>query len=229
MLYPDKVKRRAFTLIELLVVIAILSILAALIFPAFARAKASAKQASCLSNLRQVGASMALYMADYDDLFPRGIDPVDKFRPEIWDAYPEWQVQIPYLPLLHEALQPYIKSRELFHCPSDSGTLCIDNDWPLQLPSSPTLFNTYGTSYFFRTEIAFRQMSQTSIQEVAAINVLFDAAGDWHPGAPKLDPGDSYYNVWKKLKAFRYNTLFADMHVKNISYNTMQAAWSKEL
>ncbi len=61
----------AFTLIELLVVIAILAILAAILFPVFAQAKAAAKKASAISNAKQVGTSVAIYLADSDDLYPR--------------------------------------------------------------------------------------------------------------------------------------------------------------
>lgn len=63
-------KRRAFTLIELLVVIAIIAILAAILFPVFAQAKAAAKQAANVSNLKQLGLSAMLYAADYDDNAP---------------------------------------------------------------------------------------------------------------------------------------------------------------
>jgi prepilin-type N-terminal cleavage/methylation domain-containing protein/prepilin-type processing-associated H-X9-DG protein len=62
--------RKGFTLIELLVVIAIIAILAAILFPVFARAKEAAKSSSCLSNLRQLGMSVRLYMGDSDDLVP---------------------------------------------------------------------------------------------------------------------------------------------------------------
>ncbi|MEN6546737.1 MAG: DUF1559 domain-containing protein [Armatimonadia bacterium] len=62
--------RRGFTLIELLVVIAIIAILAAILFPVFAQARAKARQASCLSNLKQIGVATMMYAQDYDELYP---------------------------------------------------------------------------------------------------------------------------------------------------------------
>jgi len=110
-------EKKGFTLIELLVVIGIIAILAAILFPVFASAKARAKQATCLSNLRQIGSAIGLYMTDYDDVFPCAVDASDKYRPEIWDEFPDFQARIPYMPMLHEVLQPYIRNRDLFHCP----------------------------------------------------------------------------------------------------------------
>jgi prepilin-type N-terminal cleavage/methylation domain-containing protein/prepilin-type processing-associated H-X9-DG protein len=65
-------RRRAFTLIELLVVIAIIAILAAILFPVFAQAREKARQATCTSNLKQVGLAMLMYASDYDESFPWG-------------------------------------------------------------------------------------------------------------------------------------------------------------
>src|SRR5436853_560395 len=64
--------RRAFTLIELLVVIAIIAILAAILFPVFAQAREKARQASCLSNMRQIGTAITMYAQDYDETYPLG-------------------------------------------------------------------------------------------------------------------------------------------------------------
>src|SRR5579859_5160908 len=64
-------KRRGFTLIELLVVIAIIAVLAAILFPVFAKAREKARQATCISNMRQIGMATRMYMQDYDDRFPQ--------------------------------------------------------------------------------------------------------------------------------------------------------------
>src|SRR5437867_12863837 len=92
--------KRGFTLIELLVVIAIIAILAAILFPVFGRARENARRSSCQSNLKQVGLGFMQYVQDYDELMPnRLLGNVD----------------------LHTRLQPYIKSTQIFNCPSQTS------------------------------------------------------------------------------------------------------------
>ncbi|MGV3618823.1 MAG: prepilin-type N-terminal cleavage/methylation domain-containing protein [Fimbriimonas sp.] len=87
-------RSKAFTLIELLVVIAIIAILAAILFPVFAQAKAAAKNTSDLSNIKQLGLSVIMYSGDYDDTLPYGLDN-------------NWQVAWPAL------VQPYVKTGDM--------------------------------------------------------------------------------------------------------------------
>lgn len=221
--------KRGFTLIELLVVIAIIAIIAALLFPVFARAKANAKQAACVANLSQAGKAIALYMADYDDLFPAMVDATDKYIPSIWNAHSDWQARIDSLPLVQDALAPYVKAPEVFKCPTDAGVDVVDQNFPLQLNAEPTLYTKYGCSYLLRTEIVFKSLSGTAYQAPAEVNVLFDASGYFHGQGRTLHPSDDGGTVVDLLRGYRYNVLYGDYHVKNRSYGQLQDAWATAL
>src|SRR5438105_6183547 len=91
---------RGFTLIELLVVIAIIAILAAILFPVFAQARAKARSAACTSNLKQIGLAVSMYADDYDEaLIPQGLGATAKL----------WR---PWMQLA----QPYVKNKQVFIC-----------------------------------------------------------------------------------------------------------------
>ena len=102
----DTSVKRGFTLIELLVVIAIIAILAAILFPVFAQARAKARQTACLSNSRQIGMGILQYVSDYDEQFPAGIGQIGKKR--VWGGE-GWAGQC----------LVYLKSPEIFRCPDD--------------------------------------------------------------------------------------------------------------
>jgi prepilin-type N-terminal cleavage/methylation domain-containing protein/prepilin-type processing-associated H-X9-DG protein len=149
--------RRGFTLIELLVVIAIIAILAAILFPVFAKAREKARQASCLSNLKQLGNASMMYGQDYDEMLPGACGP------RISWGYPQGACA-------HEQVWPYIANSQMFVCPSVSGTLqasCKNTPdldyrfWPAGMPHP--LKNSY------QINVVMRNMSMSKIKRPAEI------------------------------------------------------------
>ncbi len=102
--------RKGFTLIELLVVIAIIAILAAILFPVFAKAREKARQASCLSNLKQVSLAQIMYIQDYDEMLPYAYNWDGSWGTPTWPVY--W----------YEIIQPYMKNVQALKCPSASSS-----------------------------------------------------------------------------------------------------------
>ena len=99
-------QRSGFTLIELLVVIAIIAILAAILFPVFAKAREKARQTSCLSNMKQFSLGTLQYVQDYDEAYPGGggMGTNGAWNPAWWDE-----------------IAPYLKNTQVFTCPSESA------------------------------------------------------------------------------------------------------------
>jgi general secretion pathway protein G len=220
--------RKGFTLVELLTVIGIIAVLAAIIFPVFSAAKRRGKAATCVSNVHQIGLSILAYAEDNGDQFPFAVDPSDKFTPQIWARSPDWQALIPTMPFLQEVLQPYEKSREIWKCPADNG-FKVEDFTDEDLWALPSAYAKFGTSYVWRTEIAFRHIRISQFQEGPRVNVIFDAAGHWHLGWPPLDPSEDYMSRFDKRKEYVYNVLFGDMHVKQSTFDQVEQAWMVRL
>jgi prepilin-type N-terminal cleavage/methylation domain-containing protein/prepilin-type processing-associated H-X9-DG protein len=118
---PNKTYKKGFTLIELLVVIAIIALLASILFPVFSRARESARRSSCLSNLKQIGLGIMQYTQDYDETMTRACywsgasSCDDKTLPETGTANVNYKWM--------DAIYPYVKSEQIFVCPSATNSL----------------------------------------------------------------------------------------------------------
>lgn len=163
-------RNRGFTLIELLVVMAIIAILAAILFPVFAAVRKQAHSAVCTSNLKQIGLALHMYLQDYDDRFPTGCDHNDR-------AVGYAQPGPGPTPFVWDLLNPYIKNRNLWECPGDSGYTAMGG----RIDFRPSTFKKVGSSYIYHTDFAWDQ-------------ALNGGRGGWNPlmiGQLKR-PSDNY-------------------------------------
>ena len=198
-------RSRGFTLIELLVVIATIAILAAILFPVFARAREKARQASCLSNIKQLSLATLMYAQDYDETLPVAIGGTP-------DGSLLWTTL--------ELLEPYVRNRQLRRCPSDAtGAVDLSGygldrysyGWnkeafayrlPMPGPPPGPIRSLAGIPYpadttaFFDGLIAMMEV-RTAHRHNEGANVGFlDGHAKWHQRTqPPRDCGRDYYHV----------------------------------
>jgi len=155
--------RRGFTLIELLVVIAIIALLAAMLFPVFSQARERARRTSCLSNGRQIGTAFMQYTQDFDEYYPltAHIGPDSSWI---------------------DTLQPYVKNRQIYRCPSDPS-----KNWEQPLPGQTALRRaSYYLNFYMPGTGTFGKLP--SIQSPAGVIYIVEsidnATGDhFHPSS----------------------------------------------
>lgn len=189
---------RGYTIAEILVVVGIVAVLAALILPGIGATQRRARDSVCVSHLAQVGHAASMYTQDYDGLYMWALDAADRHVPGLWSTEPDFAAQIPKMAMVHEVLVPYVRSRDLFSCPADTGYDVADfSGYPLD--GRPTAFAQFGTSYNYRTELCVRHAGPASVSAPSVSPVLFDAAGNWHGAS--------------ETQGYRYAVLVADGRV----------------
>lgn len=220
--------RRAFTLIELLVVIAIIAILAAILFPVFARTKEAAKKSVCTSNLRQIGAAFAMYQSDWDDRLPDRRD-LKASLPGGYKPWSSWPTSDPRAGWAAIVLTMYTKNDWIWVCPSAEGLFpntdqvrqALDDSgnsvqttywlWRFDRMDDPVpLDNLWGKT----TEQAVTDLRAANNPQVGQPNGLADielAVDPYFPGTIPTVPAELKA---KSVHSGGRNRLFMDGHVK---------------
>lgn len=220
-------EQRGFTLIELLVVVAIIGILAAILFPVFARARENARRASCMSNLKQIGLGAMMYVQDYDETYPLFVTSVSAAQTppngKWWDFHQNfwfWQ----------QSLYPYTKNEQIYNCPSSPVSKeltpyrgqygCNSSIINYPTPSKMSTLQSPSTTYMIMDSGAYR------IDVNSTNNYVLNPSRDfWYlPGTAKLAGKtaadlslvDTYAEDYEsKGRHFDgLNVIFADGHVK---------------
>ena len=209
-------KRRinGFTLIELLVVVAIISILAAILFPVFARARENARRSSCMSNMKQIGLGIMMYAQDYDEKYPIQINSSNKrySNPGTAIEANNWILNI----------YPYVKSWQLFRCPSAKPYESPDSAHDYMVPSGNNNTNYLASAVIIRSE----GLSMAAIPNASEIVVVQETDTAYstaqlkpdHYGVSTTFPEGVYeywnYATYNKNHFDGGNQVFADGHVK---------------
>ncbi|MBI2297692.1 MAG: DUF1559 domain-containing protein [Armatimonadetes bacterium] len=170
--------RGGFTLIELLVVIAIIAILAAILFPVFAKAREKARQASCGSNVKQLTLAMLQYLQDYDERLPRF-----NWGERACGGSPA----SPGMLMWWAAIYPYTKNTQLYVCPSDSGNpKCLNGNaavpWQAMVPVC-----SYGMNEPLSAKCCSRDFKDMRYPaEVLLMGDCRSSLGGWETNAPRI-------------------------------------------
>jgi prepilin-type N-terminal cleavage/methylation domain-containing protein len=184
--------RRGFTLIELLVVIAIIAILAAILFPVFARAREKARCTTCLSNLKQIGLGLGMYIADYDETWPsmQVFGPCSDYASSPWWCLGQYGG-------IATLLQPYVKNNQMFWCPSDTTN-------PSTTPSAYTSYEYRWCIGDYTRLYALREADFCRPAE----QVVYHERSDYHYGR---------YGLYQQAPVAGIpmcNAVYADCHAK---------------
>lgn len=204
------VKQRGFTLIELLVVIAIIAILAAILFPVFARAREAARKASCTSNLKQIATGMLMYAQDYDEKFPAGKSNCSHGPFDSWNqngmGIDDFHMQAMYFAAL---TQPYIKNVQVFHCPSARDNIFKDWFSGGQAPVALRAMGFRGIDYEWKLASALAARCGHSMASYSQPAQMMMVVENWSTGAPH--DSENFGTIDPKSSV---NVAFADGHVK---------------
>jgi len=215
-------KQRGFTLIELLVVIAIIAILAAILFPVFARAREKAKQTSCLSNTKQIGLGLSMYISDYDDCMPFYYGPNHKPRPP---ELPDLTAYSDYGMFWQDLIYPYVKNIDIYKCPSSRN-----------YRGTPRAYiGSYGGNYAYvlsngyaPPSLLVRNLSEfTHPAETFAVVEATSYITRHDPGIPGSTGG--YWGLVQSRHNDQNNVLFLDGHAKSLENSvarTLSPSWT---